>query len=348
MSSNPSPRVLVVGITPERTQTICRSLASQPLSCVGAAGAVEALIAVQRHGVEAAIVEMTAGSRAAVASLLNALRAAAGDLGIVLMAPGRRLDGVLEALRLGAVDCLVRADSRELADAVEQAVAWTRDVRAGEDATRRIEVELERRRAVTIQALRESPSRPVLDARLQQLYAQHPARLHSVRRVASIAGLIGQTLGMDREPLMQLEHAALLYDIGGLALADLVLEKRSPLPEREHELLRQRTAWTADLLSEVPRFASVAPIVASMYEHVDGSGSPDGLQGGAIPLGARVLLVAAAFESIAATMPEGGASSVDHVNAELVRAAGRRFDPEVVSAWLRALDRFGTNIRKVS
>jgi response regulator RpfG family c-di-GMP phosphodiesterase len=348
MSIQPSPRVLVVGATQERTESICRSLASQPLTCVGAFGASEALDVARRSGVDAAVVEMSAGSRAAVAGLVGGLRAEAGDVGIVMMAPGRGFDGVLDALRLGAVDCLVRTDPHELAAAVEHAIAWSRDARRGLDVTRRIEGELQRRRAITIQALLDVSSRLMLETRLQQLYEPHPARLQAVRRVASIAALIGQTLRVNDALLAQIEHAALLHDIGGLALADLVLEKPGPLAARDRELSRRRTAWTADLLSSVPRFAAVAPVVAAMHEHFDGSGGPDGLSGDAIPVAARVLLVASAFESMAATVPHGGAAVVDHVNAELVHGAGRRFDPAVVGAWLKALDRFGTNIRKVS
>lgn len=348
MSLHPSPRVLVVGATRERTESICRLLPSDALTCVGASGTAQAMAEARQHGFDAAVLEAGAASRVAVAGLVEGLREETRDLGIVIMAPGRGFDGVLDALRLGAVDCLVRTDPRELAHAVEHAISWSRNARRAQDATRRIEGELDRRRSVIIQALLGIPSRLVLDARLQQLYEQHPMRLQAVRRIASIAALIAQSLRLDEGLLEPLEEAALLHDLGGLALTDLVLETRAPLPAREHELSCRRSAWTARLLSAVPRFAPVARLVAAMHENFDGSGGPDGLAGDAIPIGARVLLVASAFESMAATVPRGGAAAVDRVNAELVRGAGRRFDPAVVGAWLKALDRFGTNIRKVS
>lgn len=347
MSIHPSPRVLVVGVTRERTESICRTLASQPLTCVGASTTSEALAAARDRMVDAAVVEMSAGSRTAVAGLVHRLRERAGDMGIVMMAPGRGFDGVLDALRLGAVDCLNRADPGELAGAVAHAIAWSRDARRGHNLLQRVEGELERRRAITIHALLDVTSRLTLDTRLQQLYEQHPTRLQAVRRVASIATLIGQVLRVDDSQLASIEHGALLHDIGGLALADLLLEKQGPLTCREHELSRRRTAWAAGILAAVPRFAPVAPVVAAMHEHFDGTGRPDRLEGDAIPVASRVLLVASAFESMAATEPHGGAAVVDRVNAELVHGAGRRFDPAVVAAWLKALDRFG-NVRRVS
>ena len=146
-----------------------------------------------------------------------------------------------------------------------------------------------------------------------------------LRRVRVCAVEIGKSMGMADGELEALRAAALLHDIGELAVPEHILRKKDGLTPEEFERLKLHPVVGAEILSQVEFPYPVAPIVRSHHERWDGAGYPDGLKGAAIPMGARILAAVDYFDGLASD-----AESAAKLNA----AAGVQLDPQVVAVLL--------------
>lgn len=157
--------------------------------------------------------------------------------------------------------------------------------------------------------------------------------------MADICMEIGREMGFASEDLNTLELASYIHDIGKIIVPDSVLNKPGELSEDEWAEVLRHPSFGADLLSGIDELVEVASIIRHHHEHVDGSGYPDGLMTEAIPILARILTVADAFEAMTSDRPYRAAISVDDTIKELVVNAGKQFDPAVVDAMTRVVKR---------
>jgi diguanylate cyclase (GGDEF)-like protein/putative nucleotidyltransferase with HDIG domain len=163
---------------------------------------------------------------------------------------------------------------------------------------------------------------------------------HSLE-VAELAVAIAARLGWQAQMLVLLRLAAILHDVGKVAIPDKVLRKPGPLSAEEYELVKQHTRIGAELVSRIEDLDTVTTWIHHSHEHFDGSGYPDGLSGEAIPQASRILLVADAFDAITSSRPYREGLPVSHAREELVHHAGTQFDPACVQALLDHLDAGG-------
>jgi len=157
-------------------------------------------------------------------------------------------------------------------------------------------------------------------------------------RLASIAGLIAEQLGMFEDEVRLIEMAAPLHDVGMIALPDAVLKKPGPLSDHEVAIMRQHPRIGYDLLGgSQNRFVQTGAMVALRHqERFDGSGYPDGLKGDSIPLEARIVAVADVFDALISPRPYREAWSAERALAHLQNERGISFDPRCVDALLGA------------
>jgi HD-GYP domain-containing protein (c-di-GMP phosphodiesterase class II) len=160
-------------------------------------------------------------------------------------------------------------------------------------------------------------------------------KLHS-EHVSGIAVEIGQAMSLSETELEQLEWAGLLHDIGKIGIRDSVLLKPERLTREERMLMNEHPAKGEEILKDVDQLARERPLIRHHHEWYNGSGYPDRLVGEEIPLLARVLHVADAFEAMTASRPYRPVplSTADALS-ELRRYAGIQFDPNVVEAFAR-------------
>ncbi len=168
---------------------------------------------------------------------------------------------------------------------------------------------------------------------------QHDAGtgVHS-RRVARLATLLGQKLGLSRDRSQALGLAALLHDIGKLFLSDHILLKPGPLTDTEWEEMKQHPTHGYAILQQTDELSFVAEAVYSHHERYDGSGYPRGLEGEAIPVEARACAVVDAYDAMTSDRPYRRALPHEAAIEELQRCAGSQFDPRMVDAF-RSLPR---------
>jgi len=158
------------------------------------------------------------------------------------------------------------------------------------------------------------------------------------RAVGEWAVAIAERLGWEHESLGLLRIAAMLHDVGKVAVPDHILRKPGPLAQDELEAIMQHSHTGAELVSRIEGLDRIVPWIRHSHESFDGSGYPDGLSGEAIPLASRILLVADAFDAITSTRPYRQARSVAEAREELMRHAGTQFDPACVRALLEHID----------
>jgi HD-GYP domain-containing protein (c-di-GMP phosphodiesterase class II) len=143
-------------------------------------------------------------------------------------------------------------------------------------------------------------------------------------------------LGWDRERIRTLRFAAPLHDVGKVKVRPQVLGKPGPLTLEEQTEIRRHPTAGAQLVLPLRRFHDALPYVLFHHERWDGSGYPAGLRARAIPVEARVLAVADAFDAMISPRPYRGALTHEHALAEVEQAAGTQFDPLVAQAFLDA------------
>ncbi len=154
------------------------------------------------------------------------------------------------------------------------------------------------------------------------------------QRVTNYALLLADQLGLSAADRYLLQVGTPLHDVGKIGVDDAVLRKPGPLTPREQDMMRSHTERGAAILQGIPGLAAVLPIIRSHHEHYDGSGYPDGLAGEDIPLLARVVAVADAFDAMTADRPYRRVLPLARAFAELRQRAGSQFDPRCVEAFL--------------
>jgi two-component system cell cycle response regulator len=162
------------------------------------------------------------------------------------------------------------------------------------------------------------------------------------RHMLSVQGLacsIAAELGVHGDEYEALAHAALLHDIGKIAIPENILEKPAPLSDAEWEMIRRHTLIGERILAAAPALQRSARLVRWSHERMDGAGYPDGLRGGDIPLPAQIVFVADAFDAMTEARAYRQPRGVDEALAELRACSPAQFDPDVVAALTRVLTR---------
>ena len=157
------------------------------------------------------------------------------------------------------------------------------------------------------------------------------------RRVQELALAIGRELGLSKAELDLLGHAALFHDIGKLAIPDAILLKPATLTHDEWDLMQRHAEEGARIIDRLGFLQDAVPAIRHHHERFDGTGYPDGLKGQDIPLGARIIHVADALDSMLTTRIYRAARPAQEAMEELKRAAGSQFCPRCVAALERIL-----------
>lgn len=158
-----------------------------------------------------------------------------------------------------------------------------------------------------------------------------------IRRVQLFASALARAVGMSDHDIQGVRTAALLHDIGKLAIPEHILSKPSPLTPEEFQKIRSHPKTGADIISGVAFPYPVAPLILSHHERWDGKGYPNGLKGEDIPLGARILTVVDYFDALMADRPYHKAMPFDAAMALLRQEAGKALDPSLVATFLELL-----------
>jgi putative nucleotidyltransferase with HDIG domain len=169
--------------------------------------------------------------------------------------------------------------------------------------------------------------------------ARDPYTAGHSQRVQEIALAIADVLEIDGKEREAIALAGLFHDIGKLGVPDAILTKPAKLTKQEYELMKLHPADGAKIIAKFSRLQDAVPMVRYHHERWDGAGYPDGLAAETIPLGARIVGLADAWDAMTTDRPYQLALSWDEAAEEVRRGRGSQFAPEVVDAFFAAVRR---------
>jgi putative nucleotidyltransferase with HDIG domain len=172
---------------------------------------------------------------------------------------------------------------------------------------------------------------------VEAMEAKDPNIKEHLRSVSNLSLRIGREISLPEEQMEALANGALLHDVGKIGIPDRILQKTVRLTEEEYTVIKQHPALGVGILTPVKEMESALPVVKHHHERYDGRGYPDGLEGEDIPLIARIVSVADAFDSMIRARPYGYGVSEKAALQEIRENSGTQFDPKIVSVLLEAV-----------
>lgn len=163
-----------------------------------------------------------------------------------------------------------------------------------------------------------------------------------VERVSHYAVEIARELGLSKDEISDLEISSILHDVGKIGVPDTILRKAGPLSPQERQIIEKHTLQGNAIVEPIDLSTRIKEGILYHQERYDGSGYPENLKGDRIPLFARILGVADAYDAMCSDRPYRKARPTEEAVAELRKFAGIQFDPAVVKAFLRVLERTGS------
>ena len=169
--------------------------------------------------------------------------------------------------------------------------------------------------------------------------AKDPYTQGHSQKVATYAALIAEALGWSEPEVEEVRLAGLLHDLGKVGIPVAILNKSGPLNPEEWDTMKNHVQYGVRLLEPFRGLARVQKMILHHHEFFDGSGYPDGLSGQDIPLGARILAIADAYDTITSDRTYKKARSPEEALAEVERCDGAQFDPEMVRLFVQTMRR---------
>ena len=169
--------------------------------------------------------------------------------------------------------------------------------------------------------------------------AKDPYTKGHSERVAKMSLIIAQELNLSGREIENIEYTALLHDIGKIGIADNILGKVSSLTNKEFDKIKEHTVMGAKIIEPVDFLKNSYKSIYHHHEKYNGKGYPDGLKSEDIPLLARIIAVADAYDAMGSDRPYRKKLNKDKILKELKDQSGKQFDPEVVKVLISVLDR---------
>jgi len=157
------------------------------------------------------------------------------------------------------------------------------------------------------------------------------------QKVSSYAVLIAEAIGLERTEIEGVRLGGLLHDVGKVGIVESILNKNGPLNPEEWEAMKRHVEYGSKILEPLRGTEKIREMVAHHHEFFDGSGYPEGLAGGQIPVGARIIAIADAYDTITSERTYKKARTAEEAFQELDRCGNAQFDPELVRMFISRL-----------
>ena len=329
--------VLVVDDDDRVRRAACRALEHAGYVAYGAATGKDARNVLDSFAIDAALLDIDLPDRNGL-ELLDEFARRWPTLSVIMLTASSSRADALESIRRGA-DGYVRKPFDVLTLEVQVGAALQRRRR---DAVVRSELgRLEAGLRQSQLLLEEIPDQ--FAGRLTHSWdLRHGETGAHVRRIARYAELVGQTLGLARDRVRSLGCAAMLHDIGKIAIPDAILCKPGPLTAAEFDVMKLHPKIGSEMLSDLdhPLFRLASAVARHHHERWDGSGYPDHLRGSDCPIEARIVATVDVFDALTQTRCYKEAWSEERVVSYLHVQSGRLFEGVVVDALLSNLPGF--------
>lgn len=331
--------VLVVDDENATRELLCRWLSNSGFDVSSASTADEALGCVHAIAPAVALCDIRMPGHDGL-WLAQQIRHDAPETAVIMATGVHDVGSAVSSLRQGVIEYLTKPFGRDrLREAVVRGLEWHRAACEARRWREALEGDMESRRRRLADALSALliDTDAALDAMLSMLTINDRDAYAHAYRVAALAVSVARALQLPEEDVTAVERAALLHDLGKLAVPDAVLRKPAPLTGEEQLLIRLHPVIGSDLIREIPYLSACADLVRDAHERMDGLGYPHGLKATEVPIGSRIIAVADAYDAM--TRPRVFRDAISHDDAilELSRCAGAQFDASVVEAFKRVV-----------
>lgn len=358
-------RVLIVDDEESIREGVSRKLQAEGYACTTAASGRDALEEAATQDFDLVLMDIKMPGLSGM-DVLPKLLADHPDASVIMITAVNDTQTAVQAMKLGALDYVTKPfDVDSLMMRVEKALERRKLVLENRDYQSRLEQMVEQqmgqirqyydgaiqalaREEMALKQLSEDPP-PVRSEDSDEVYLlmaralaeaaearEVYARGHS-ERVALSASEITARLGCPKDVARNVHLAALVHDVGKIAVPEHVLFKPGRLTSAELSEIQRHPLRSVEMLRHMDFFKSALPMVAGHHEWYDGTGYPDGLKGEEIPLGARILAVADAYDAMSSPRPYRPRLSHPDIVGTLKKGAGTQWDPAVVDALVQTL-----------
>ena len=334
VTSNP-PNVLVVDDENSVRSLMARWLEAGGYKVTTAGSAEEALGRLQESAPAVALCDIRMPGHDGL-WLAERIRQEYPETAVIMATGVQDVAPAVKTLRQGVIDYLTKPLSRErVREAVTRGLEWHESAWDARRWRESLEQEMTIRRSRLSEALAGIlvDSDDMVDSMFAMLTLMDSEMYAHGYRVAAMAVSIARVLGLPDEALGTIEHGALLHDVGKLALPEAILRKPAPLTVEELLLVRRHPAIGSELIASVPYLHAAVPIVREAHERMDGLGYPDGAHASEVSIGARIVSVADAYDTMTRPRVFRDALDLSDARLELQRCSGSQFDPLVVEAF---------------
>ncbi len=340
-------RVLIVDDEPAIAKLVEDALMSEGFECETCVSGEEALAVLEARSIDAVISDLHMPGMSGL-DLLRTVHPTRPFLAFVIITGVNDLTIGIKAMKEGSDDYLVKPFQ------MAEAVAAVR--RALERRSLEREVDTYRQRLEDMVNQRTNQLRAAM-RRIEYTYDETLGALgaaldlrdnetagHSYR-VMRYCLAIAQQMGCSKEQMTNIARGAFLHDIGKIGVPDAILRKPAKLTDAETAVMQTHVRIGYDLVSRIAFLSGASAIILTHHERFDGTGYPQGLMGVEIPIGARIFVIADTLDAMTSDRPYRLALPFSTAREEIIRQAGRQFDPEVVEAFLRIAESEFSRIR---
>ncbi len=329
-------KILIVDDEPLILELLSRALGGAGYRCTAVENGDAALARLRSEEYDLLLADIMMPGMNGV-DLMTEARCLYPDLAVILVTSVMDIDVAVESLKQGACDYLTKPfDLDQVLISVDRALERRRLLQESRLRRWNLEVEVAERTRQLRDALEITQQNyhstlvalgTALDSR------ESGAAGHSIR-VAKYAVRLGRHIGLSQAQIRVMEQAAILHDIGKLGIPERLLHKSGKLTPEEESLVRRHPEIGFHILSGIKYLSEAALVIRHHQERYDGTGYPDGLSGGQIPLCARIFAVAYTLDCLTSDRPYRMAQSFEAARDEIRRSAGSQLDPGVVCAFL--------------
>ena len=323
-------RILIVDDEDAIRRLLHRKLSSEGFQCWEAGDAEQALGKLKNNTVDLVILDIKMPGKSGI-ELLPEIKASYPDTAVVMGTATTDINIAIHCMKHGAYDYITKPFNM---DEVIISTGRALEKRRLELENKDYQQHLEDKVAEQAKKIRSS----FLSAITSLAYALEAKDKYTSghsQRVADFSMAIAKEMGLKQESIEKIKLAGLVHDIGKIGVMESVLNKPGRLTEEEYKHVQKHPEIGERILAPVANTDEILKLVRSHHERYDGTGYPDGLKGIQIPLCARILAIADAYEAMTSERPYREAMSDKEAQAKVERGAGSQFDPEVSDVFLK-------------
>lgn len=323
------PFIMVVDDDEEIRKILSSMLELEDYNVVVASGGNQALAMLEEHRLDLILLDIMMPGKSG-AELLPEVIARYPDIAVIMITAITDPSAAVNCMKKGAYDYIIKPFNL---NEVNRKVAQTLERRELKLKVRRYQQSLELKVKHRTREIRDFFFNSITSL-VYALEAKDSYTSRHSQKVTEISVAIARKMGLSEARIEKIRFGGLVHDVGKIGVKESVLNKPGILTQKEYQQIKLHPEIGGRILGPIDTDREILQIVRHHHENYDGSGYPDGLSGNQIPLGARIVAVADAYDAMTSNRPHRGAIGFEKVRIEIKRCRTSQFDPEVADALL--------------